>query len=364
MQETLAYGPIAIALTSSDAAALAWLMEVLQPCFAPTVQDADWHLRVSNSRDAYADFCARRPLDAVPRACFALDQEVLSLPAWSTGDDVSVEDAERSCFLRITPFRVDLVGDPSTRRWRFTSMWVCHEIAATRLRRTQLDLHAAAVEAAGQAVLIVGPKGAGKTTLSFHLLRSGRCRMMANDRAFVGPDATSFQVRGIPTTVKVRPPTLAEFPELRRGFPAVDRPYLHTLDELANVVTGDAVPETTEFALSPAQLARQLRVEPVGSAPLGAIVFPHIRTDVVGWAADRLDPKEVASQLRANLYGGPVARRGETIFEHLDGGRSVPSRGLADELAQAIPGYRLTLSPRVYAEPRFGDRLLERLLPS
>lgn len=364
LHRTLAYGPVTIALGSSDAAAAEWLMEVLQPSFAPTVQEADWHVWVSNAQDAYAALRARRPLDAAPRACFALDQEVLSLPAWSTDDGVTVADSERSCFLRITPFQVDVFGDPRTRRWRFTSMWVCQEIAATRLRRTQLDIHAASVEAAGRAILIVGPKGAGKTTLSLHLLRSGRCRMMANDRAFVGRDAVSVVVRGMPTAVKVHQPTLTEFPELRRGLPPVDRPYLHTLDDLTNAIIGDVMPESTEFALSPTQLAHQFRVESLGSAPLGAIVFPHIRTDVTGWAAERLDLKEVSAQVLANLYGGPSARRGSTIFEDVDGGRSFPSRRLADELADAAPGYRLTLGQRACAEPGFSERFLALLQSS
>jgi hypothetical protein len=359
---TLAYGAASMELRSGDAAAVEWLVEALEPCFVPTTQEAGWHVRLSNSDEAHAEIEARQRPDATPRACFALDQEVLSFPSWATVDGVVVADAERSCFLRLTPSRVDLFGDPRTRRWRFTSMWVCHEIAATRLRRTQLDVHAASVEADGRGVLIVGPKRAGKTTLSLHLLRSGHWHMMANDRAFVGRDATTVVVRGMPTAVKVRPPTLAEFPELRRGLPPVDRPYLHTLDELAKADVSAAVPETTEFALSPAQLAHQLGVERRGSAPLGAIVFPEVRADTAGWAADRLDPEEIGRLLLGNLYGGPPDRRGSTVFEDLDGGRSFPSRALADELAQAVPGYRVILGQHAYADPRFGEQFRDTLL--
>jgi hypothetical protein len=363
---TLAYGSVTIALSSGEAAAAAWLVEVLRPCFAPgegaASPLADWHVRVSSSGDAYADWRARSRPEAAPRACFALDQEVLALPAWPTDEGVVVADVERSCFLRVGPGRVDLIGDPGTRRWRFTAMWVCHEIAATRLRRTQLDVHAASVEAAGRAILIVGPKGAGKTTLALHLLRSGPWRMMANDRAFVGRDGGTIVVRGMPTAVKVRPPTLAEFPELRRGLPPVERPYLHTLDELAAAKAGAASPEVVEFALSPAQLAHQLGVERCGAAPLGAIVFPDVRADMAGWRAERLTSDEVGRRLFANLYGGAFAGRGATVFEAVDGGRSAPSPALADALARAVPGYRLGLGRGVYAEPGFAGRLREVLL--
>jgi len=363
---TLAYGPVTIALSSTEATGAAWLVEVLRPCFAPgegaASPRADWHVRVSSSGDAYADWRARSRPEAAPRACFALDQEVLALPAWPTDEGVVVADAERSCFLRVGPGRVDLVGDPGTRRWRFTAMWVCQEIAATRLRRTQLDVHAASVETTSRGVLIVGPKGAGKTTLSLHLLRSGPWRMMANDRAFVGHDAGAFMVRGMPTAVKVRPPTLAEFPELRRGLPPVERPYLHTLDELATAEAGAASPEGAEFALSPAQLARQLGVERCGAAPLSAIVFPDVRAAMAGWRAERLAPDEVGRRLLANLYGGASAGRAATVFEDVDGGRSAPSRDLAGALARAVPGYRLLLGRGVYAKPGFAERLREVLL--
>jgi hypothetical protein len=262
----------------------------------------------------------------------------------------------------VAPARIDVLGDPRTRRWRFTALWVCQEIAATRLRRTHLDLHAASLEAGGRAVLLVGPKGAGKTTLSLHFLRSGGWRMMANDRAFVGREAAAIVGRGMPTAVKVRPPTLAEFPELRRGLPAVDRPYLHALGELVSARPGDAAPEAVELALSPAQVARQLGVERHGAAPLGAIVFPEVETGGTGWAADRLLPEETGHRLLGNLYGGSPDRRGATVFEDLDGGRAFPRQALADEIARAAPGFRLAMGPRAYAQPGFSERLRDVLL--
>jgi hypothetical protein len=359
----LAFGPVAIALCSADAAAAAWLLEVLQPSFAPTRRAPDWEVNISSAPAAYAGLRGLQPPDAATRLCFALDQEVVAFPAWSVHGRTTVADAERSCFLTVSPGRVELVGDPATQRWRFTSMWVFHEIVATRLRRTHLDLHAATVEHEGRSLVIVGPKGAGKTTLSFHLLRAGRCRIMANDRAFAGRAGTSFVVRGVPTAVKVRPPTLAEFPELHHGIPAVERPYLHLVYDLARMSAEGASAGGVEFALSPAQLARQLRVDAVGHARLGAIAFPRIRPHPAGWAAERLDPAEVAAELLVNLYGGPVAHRGPTVFEDVDGGRSLPPADLAGDLARAVPGYRVNLGPGAYTEPGFSGRLLARLLP-
>ena len=359
------FGSIVMALTSNDSAAAEWLAEFLEPWFTPSLQAAEWRVRLSLSRDAYAELKDRCPVDAVPRPCFTRDRQTLSLPAWPADGRVAVADAERSCFLIASPSEVDIVADPDTQRWRFPLMWVFREIAATRARQTQLELHAAAVEAAGRAILISGPKWAGKTTLCIHLLRSGQCRLIANDRVFAGGAVTSgFAVRGVPTAVKLRPDTVAQFPELRRGLPRVPRLYLHTLAELAQLNAAEEVPEAAELTLSPAQLAHQLHVEALGSAPLGAIVFPELRPDVESWAVERMTPTDVSAQIWANLYGGQPGRRAPTLFEDFDGGASFPSRSLADALSQVVPGYRVILGRHAYAEPKGACRLLETLAAS
>jgi hypothetical protein len=363
LEERLA-GPLTVGLRSDDRAAAEWLIEFLHPWFAPTAGAAEIQVSVSSAEDAYAELAVRRPLDAAPRACFALDQQVVSLPAWSTEEGLAVADLRRSCFLVLAPRQIALFGDPTTRRWRFTLQLVFHEIAAIRARRTDLDLHAAAIEAGGRAVVIVGPKRAGKTTLSFHLLRSGRCRWIANDRAFVGnADRAAFTIRGMPTAVKIQPPMLHDFPELRRGLRNVERPYLHAVNEVAGASLDEEIDGSAEFALSPAQLARQLNVKPLASAPLAAIVFPQIRPETAGFAVERLATAEVSAGIWANLYGKPSGRHEPTLFEELDGGTSASRRSLADALSEIVPGYRVVLGRDAYAAPDFAARLLETVLP-
>jgi hypothetical protein len=144
----------------------------------------------------------------------------------------------------------------------------------------------------------------------------------------------------------------------------VARPYLYTLDELAQAIGAEELPESTELAVSPAQLARQLQVQPLGAAPLGAIVFPEIRTGVEGWAVERLSREDVSAEIWANLYCDQPGQRPPTLFEDLDGGPSTPSRSLADALAAAVPGYRVVLGRHAYAEPAGAARLLETLVAS
>jgi hypothetical protein len=356
-RRTWSCGPVTISLDSNDALAADWLSEVLEPWFRPTLEAPDWRLRVSSSAPAYAELKGRLTAGAGRRACFGFDQRALSLPAWSSGGRVVLADMERSCFLVVAPSETEIVGDPCTRRWRIMAMWAMHEIAATRLRRTQLDLHAAAVETGGRTLLVSGPKGAGKTTLFLHLLCSGRFRAIANDRVFVGAVGKSFVALGIPTAVRIRPPTVDEFPEVRRGLPDVERPYLYTLEEL-DAATVEPRPGPEDLLLSPAQVLHQLRVEAVGSAPLTAVVFPRIEADVDGWALERLAPEQVEAAVWTNLYGGS-REHGSTVFEDLDGGTTGPSRSLIGAISETVPGYRLDLGRRAYADLDLARRLGE-----
>jgi hypothetical protein len=360
---TLAFGPMTVALGGDDDAAAAWLAEAASPWFAPAQAPADWHVTLSSAAEAYAALGAQRPSQAARRACFAHDTRVVALPAWPDGaGNVVLVDEQRSCFVVVGPGRTDIVGDPRTRRWRMTSLWVAHEIAAARLRRTHLDIHAAAIETAGRAILIVGPKTAGKTTLALHLLRAGGSRAIANDRVFAGRAGPAFEVRGVPTTVTIRPPTAAAFPELIRGRAAVERPYLHTLDELAHVAPAPTQVAPADLSLTLAQLMDRLAVTPCATAPLGAVVFPEIRADATGWTVADLAPREIAAGLRSNLYGSRLGRRPSTVFEDLAGGFVAPAPDAIDTLATAAPGYRVILGPDAYAQPGFATRLRAALL--
>jgi hypothetical protein len=358
-ERTLAGAASVIAVRGDDREALAWLAEFVAPWFAPTTRPADWQLTLSSAPTAYHELCARMPADAVPRACFALDQQAVALPAWSEQGALAIADVERSCALLVRPFAIDLIADPATRRWRFTLQWILHEIAATRLRRVALDLHAAALAGAHGGLLLVGEKGAGKTTLSFHLLRTGELRWIANDRAFVRLADGGCEILGMPTPVKILPPTLQRFPELQRALRSLERPYLDQLHEVIDARPGAATAERAEFALSPAQVAHQLGVTAAGSAPLQALLFPTIRRDLGGFMIERLDERAVANGLWHNLYGRPSNRTAATPFEEVEGGRREPDAQLVARLCATIPAYRVTLGHDAYDDPRLAAQLLE-----
>lgn len=380
----LELGGAAIELATDDlgAADAAWLAEFLEPWFA-RASTAAWRVRLSIDREAFARLCVWRGYPAM-RACFVLDREVVELPARLASDVVCLADVERSCFVRIAPGEVEIIAHPAVRTWRLTLMRVFREIAVTRARRSALDLHAACVASVDGALLICGPKEAGKSTLATHLMRHRRCGFVANDRVLIHSTDVTLTARGIPSAIRIRSGTLAAFPELLGARPDVARPCLRSLRELA------ALPEEPErrgpqtsssrrtrsrkarppseppapddMILSPAQLLARLDALPVVSAPLGAIAFPSIERDVSGVRVKRLASEDTRARIWESLYGCAIEQRPATIFEELGGGKAAPPAAIVDRLAETVPAYAVSLGPDAYSAP-FGAALLRRLLP-
>jgi hypothetical protein len=359
-ERAVAFGPHSgLALSCDDAPTLAWALEFFGPTLQPAAGVEGDRVVVETAVELYSELAARRPADAVERPCFAFDQSMQLLPVVESKPGLLAFDPRRSCVLALRPSEARLVGHPDSSRWRFDLVLVMHELIATRLRPTQLEIHAAGVEAGGMAVLLVGPKGAGKTTVSFHLLRSGLVGWLANDRVFAGREAGSIAIRGVPTVLRVRAATAGEFPELRSGLSAIERPYLHA--------SGQRMPRpeeeprrSNELMLSPPQVAARLGAEQHGAAPLGALVFPRVDPSRDGWDLEPLARAELVEGLWANLFGDAARSRPPTVFEELAGGRAEPDRELAEEMA-AAPGFRLVLGRGAYEDPDFAQRFLAAL---
>jgi hypothetical protein len=363
-ERALSFGEGAgVVLRSDDEAAIAWIEEYFGPTLVAGDEREGLHaVEAGASAPDHEELAAAVPGDAPARPWFTFDQRMLSLPSRSSDAGLIGLDAERSAVLSTGPGATEVVGDPSSRRWRFTLVMALQELIALPLRASRLEVHASAVETDGGAILIVGPKRAGKTTLSFHLLRSGRCRAIANDRVFAGPDSGSIAVRGVPSSLRVGPAMAAEFPELGAGLPPIDRVHLYSAEELARP-DGARPPETDELMLSPAQVATQLGVERIAAAPLGALLFPRVDAGVDGWRLDRLDAADAAAETWANRFGIATRPRPATAFEELRGGAADPPWALADRLSEAAPAYRVTLGRGAYDDPDFAVRFLARVAP-
>jgi hypothetical protein len=354
MRVILRGGGVPIAFETADRAVLDYVVEYFDPWFEVlgTKQaewQAVWTVRLEADGAAYAALAGAAPPAPEFQPCFAHDQRVLSLPAWSCAGETVVRDADRACFLRLRRGRVEIVGLPESRRWRFTLLWVFQELAAMRLRREHLDLHAASVAADGRGIVIAGAKGAGKTTLSFYLMQGGGNAMIANDRTFVGGPPNCV-VRGMPTAVKILAPTLARHPQLCEGLPPVARPYLYSEAELLSALPSKEPVGSVDTILTPGQVAARLGANRWCDARLRVVLFPEICAEVATWSFERLATDDTTAALEGNLYGAIHATRPETLFEALGDGHSPMPDGLASRVAVDVPAFRLRLGPDAYAD--------------
>jgi hypothetical protein len=350
------FGPAVIDVEADDPDTTRWLAEFLVPWFEVAAHGrGEFSIRLTCSAPAVAALERQRALASCrPVACFALDSQVVSLPSWAEEDGGTViADSGRGCFYRVQGRSVEIIAHPGLRRVRVGLMRVVREIAAACLlaQGNVLDFHTAAFSVGGRAVLLVGPKKGGKTTLLVSVLASSRAALVANDRVFVDASRRPGQAVGVPTLVSLRDDTLQLFPNLRRGFPRCPA-RLHTAElESPDAATleGDDAPPV--FALSPTQLARRLGAPTVRGGPIAAVVFPEISPAVDGWSLEPIGTAEGTTRLRGCIYGSRSGSRSRTVFEELVGGQVArpQERDTAiGRLAAWVPLFRCRLGRDAY----------------
>jgi len=218
-----------------------------------------------------------------------------------------------------------------------------------------LFLHASAVATEGGALVIAGPKAAGKTTLLTYLLSDRAGHYLSNDRVLVTEPPGNIVLRNMPTVISVRPPTLELCPEfrerlIRSGFTS----YLLTLDE-ARGREGEAV-TTNQFGnyfLSPAQYRRLLDAPQRTEAVAGALVFPKISEGVETFELEELSREEIVRRLPDAFLGAGDWRKGPGAFA-IPGDRPAPDpsdlEARAARFAASVRAFECRLGPLAYCD--------------
>jgi hypothetical protein len=159
-------------------------------------------------------------------------------------------------------------------------------------------LHAAGVDIDGGAVMICGPRGAGKTTAAAALLeRFGpRARLLSNDRLLACGDR---QVVAVPLPVPVAGGTLDAFPALRAAVPEAVRarpgePATAALPREFGTDSKIAFPARTFAGAFHAGLA--------ASSRLTAIVIPSLSDSSAPVAIRRVGSAEASAALTACCF--------------------------------------------------------------
>jgi hypothetical protein len=352
---TTAYrsGAACVAVETEDRGASRWLAEFVTPWFEPCrAPSSALTVSFTVSSALFEALERRYAMAAVrPFSCFALDSGIVALPGCTEGDATIVADAELGSFYRTASRRIEVVARPDFPRARIALMRVVRELLMAERRALEplLDLHAAALGTRAGAVVLVGPKKAGKTTLLAYFLRSGEgVSLIANDRVLVDVQTESPIAFGVPVLVSIREGTLELFPELRRA--SDEWPVVVHSGESA-VVRKPAAGSQTNFGLTPAQFAQRCGSATAACAPIAAIVFPEISAPGADWSLDPVAANASAPKLIDSAYGRRPAGGPATIFEAV-AGRCVPEAdplpAQVARLASAVPIYRCRVGLGTY----------------
>jgi hypothetical protein len=341
-------GPAVVGFATDNADVSRWLAEFLTPWFTRddgAHPDYTVRLNLQAARfDALDERLARGPCENMP--CFGLDSQLVHLPGWRDDDATILADTNFGCFYCARGTTVEVIARPGSLRFRVGIMRVVRELAAT-CTSAMLDLHGAAFVVAGKAILLVGEKRAGKTTLLVHALSSGQASLLANDRLLVDTASVPAQALGVPTVVVVREPTLRLFPRLLKGG-ARRTASLHS----GELDLADAADSKEGLVVSPAQLADRLGAGVVAHASVAAIIFPEISPTVATWSLEPLKPAEGSTLLAASLYGSrydahiPSVLHAPSDHSHSRDAQLV----LTNQLATTVPLLRCRLGPDAYRD--------------
>jgi hypothetical protein len=185
-------------------------------------------------------------------------------------------------------------------------------------RRGWFPLHAfAALAPGGQAALITGQMGAGKTTTGLALLHAG-WKLLSNDSPLLTLADHRVEALAYPGQLSAFDDSLARFDSLHRFIPA----------------TPEGPPQKRVFQVQ-AAFDRPWAV----SGPVGAIFVPQVTPGLPQSRLERLSPKETLLALMPQAIDG------------WDKALISPTLNLLTRLAGQAPGYTLKLSPNVAQLP-------------
>jgi hypothetical protein len=152
--------------------------------------------------------------------------------------------------------------------------------------------HAAGVDVGGAGVMVCGPRGAGKTTITATLLRSTGAALLSNDRliAYQGN-----HVVAVPLPVPTGRGTIEAFPELE-----------HLGRATADAVELGRMPadfgSTVKFAFTARQFAQAFRADLVSASALRLVVVPQLADTRQPARLRRVSEAEARRVVAANCF--------------------------------------------------------------
>jgi hypothetical protein len=353
-------------LGSTDPGALHWLEEFLTPAFpriAP--RDVDLRFRLRTDDDEYLACADGFSSQHETLDCFQMDGgfERLAVDRRAPGVRLLFDARQRAVYrLDEASARVDCLTPRDSPHRRKAFLRIVREFAMARSwSRRRILVHASACAVAGRAMLIAGPKQAGKTTLLLHCLRVPGAEILTNDRAVLDLEDDALRASGIPTYASIRPGTLQLIPALEAVLRERNYDSRLALDEAPHGETRPFQPDQNIY-LTPAQIAGATARPLREAAELGAILFPR-KTAGHGIELLPMTGRLAAERLCESLFGGPS--RGRVSPAVLPDGESLSEPAIAaicEEVVDRAPCFECKVGAGSFASPETASALLERAL--
>jgi hypothetical protein len=217
-------------------------------------------------------------------------------------------------------------------------------ITAELVRRGAVYAHGAALDYHGAGVLILGPRGAGKTTTLLSVLHYIGGAYVSNDRLLISRNRTGGGIEALPwpTHLRAGTGTLRALPELTVRLP-----------ECLRSRPADQAAGGQKIRIDPAWFSHLGRDGTVGRECRPALmIWPELRLGARATMAEPVRPADVSRTLtRTRMFMHDPATGSQSRVNHWLTG--LPPVGQADEnlraaaasLASEVPCYRLLAGP-------------------
>ena len=295
---TLRFGSVGLALAGARPAAADWALRFLAPQFAldeaPSAADAPDPVATLTFADD------RGALPAEPDDAEAIHVRRSASPfftiaarRWTDGDveAVAAQDGTAFAFDRAARTIVVVVGDGA--RGGLALVELIRDLVLKAVENAgAVVLHAAAVDAGGAAVLVVGGKGSGKSTTALELVRHHGLALLSGDKVVVDDAGGELRVRGWPDYPHLGYATLRK----HDGLTA-----LAGVDPSAPAPEDHAFSATGKYAVDPFGFRTLLATVADGAPrPVAGLVLPAIGPGE-GTALRAVDRADALATLRANV---------------------------------------------------------------
>jgi hypothetical protein len=357
-RKVFAFDTLRIGVHSEEPSHLQWLEEFLVPWFTRSrVEEVDVEVALRSDPSRFADLVRRRATP-VRIDTFALDTRTVRFPVCGSFDhELVVFDETSKVFYLIDGDRrhVEILSASDDRSARTALMRVVREVAMIHARRRGLLLHASCFALDGKGVLILGAKGAGKTSLLLHALHEGAVQYVTNDRVLVSEGPGGLVATGIPTIIGLRADSPAFFPRLSVRLAAHRGRHTDRLVEAPSTGQSAVPVEPIVHGLSPAQFCSLAEAKPIAAAPAAGLLFPRISTRENGIQFRAMSNEETVRRIRESRFGVFTSQRSPSpsAFELVLDVKAVGCASVPrwNDLAARTRAFECLLGRDAYVEP-------------